>query len=75
MIKKIFTRKSEPTPTLELADQTQMMLDILKSDLALGKVTEKEYAELCRTVNDGVLEKAEQMLEELERGVCNEDKN
>ncbi len=66
MIRKIFTKKNEPAPTIEYADHVKMMLDALRSDLALGIITEREYRDLCMTVNDGALERAEKLLGELE---------
>ncbi len=66
MILKIFSKKKENPGTSAYAEQTRLRLDILKSDLKLGKISESEYRELCKTINDGALKLAEEKLERLE---------
>lgn len=66
---KFFTKKEEPIDTPTYADKVKAMLDMVTSDLKLGMMTDKEYEDLCRTINDGALAQAETKLKELEEKI------
>lgn len=66
---KFFTKKEEPVDTPTYADKVKAMLDMVTSDWKLGMMTDKEYEDLCRTINDGALVKAEELLKDLEDNV------
>lgn len=66
MIKKFFMKKQTEEDTYDLADQIKTQLDILKSDFVLGKLTEGEYRELCKTINDGALKSARERISNIE---------
>ena len=66
MLIKIFTKKNEVEDTPTIADEIKARLDKLASDHTLGMITDKEYEELCRTINDGALKIAEEKINNLE---------
>ena len=52
--------------TIELARNFQEQLDLLESHHTLGKITDKEYEDLCREVNDRALQIAMEKLDGIE---------
>lgn len=66
MLKKIFVKKPKPQEPDHIAEQTETNLKTVESYLKLGMITESEYTELCKTINDGALKYATERLEKME---------
>lgn len=63
---KLFVRKITPKEPDHIAEQTETNLKTVESYLKLGMITESEYTELCKTINDGALKYATERLEKME---------
>lgn len=57
----------EGKETLELARHYEEQLNLVSSHYTLGKITDDQYKDLCKAINDNALQYATKKLEELEK--------